>query len=97
MVPGDPRRNSYGMSVTTISTSLQTGRGRPAEILATIGFAAAFPLRMVRYYASPLPLSRPMAAALVPYQSREWDEPTRAGDDNSLLPSDPAGSLRRAA
>jgi hypothetical protein len=55
--------------------------------------AATFPVRLLLHYSSPSPPSRPMAAALVPYQSREDYGLTRAGSDAST----PGVALGRVA
>jgi hypothetical protein len=56
--------------------------------------AAAFPLRLALHYSSTSHPSRPMAALIVPDQSREGYESTRAGYEMLSLPPYPAGSLR---
>ena len=72
-------RNSNPMSASTISALHHPGPGQTIEVVRAMAFAATFPVRLLLHYSSPSPPSRPMAAALVPSQSREWDEPTRAG------------------
>jgi hypothetical protein len=67
------------MRSATISSLLNAGSGRPAGAARAIAVAAAFPLRYGLHYAFPSRPSRPMAALIVPDQSREGRESTRAG------------------
>jgi hypothetical protein len=73
------------MNTIGMPTPLHAATG-PSELALAVAAAAAFPLRLAMHYASPSPPSRPMAAAIVPHQSREDDETTLAGYE-SLLPA----------
>jgi hypothetical protein len=73
------------MRTLTIPTPLHAATGR-TELALAVAAAAAFPLRLALHYASPSPPSRPMAAAIVPHQSREDHETTQAGYE-SLPPA----------
>jgi hypothetical protein len=56
-----------------------------------VAAATAFPVRMALHYASLSPPSRPMAALIVPDQSREGRESTRAGYEMLVPPAVPGG------
>jgi hypothetical protein len=56
-------------------THAATGR---TELALTVAAAALLPLRLALHYASEPPTSRPMAALVLPHQSRESSHSTRA-------------------
>jgi hypothetical protein len=66
------------MRSVTIPTPLHAATGR-TELALAVASAAVFPVRLALHYASFSPPSRPMAAAIVPLQSRWEDETTHAG------------------
>jgi hypothetical protein len=76
-------RKSEVMRTITIPTPLHAATGR-TELALAMAMAAAFPLRLALHYSSPP--SRPMAAAIVPHQSRGDHETTHAGYE-SLPPA----------
>jgi hypothetical protein len=61
------------------TTPRQLRPDQPPNVLRVIGAAAIFPLRLALYYAFPFPPSRPVAAVILPSQSRKGYETTRAG------------------
>jgi hypothetical protein len=79
------------MRTTTISSLLNASSGRPGEIARTAAAAAALPVRLALHYASPSRPSRPMAVLILPDQSREGHESTRAGYEMLVSPAVPGG------
>ena len=49
------------------------------DVVRLLAVAALFPLRLASYYASSSPPTRPIAAVMLPSQSRQDDETTGAG------------------
>ncbi len=72
-------RKSEAMRTITIPTPPHTATG-PTGVALVVAAAAAFPLRLALHYSSPP--SRPMAAAIAPYQSRVENKTTHAGYDS---------------
>lgn len=77
------------MRTTPISSLFNAGSGRSAEAARVVAAATALSLRLAVHYAFPSPPSRPMAALIMPDQSREGYESTRAGYEMLLPPAVP--------
>jgi hypothetical protein len=88
-------RDSAVMRTTTISSLLNAGSGRPAEAARVLAAATSLSLRLAVHYAFPSPPLRPMAALILPDQSREGYESTRAGYEMLVPPAVP-GAVGRS-